>query len=131
MRATVRDIAAVVSGSVIGDADLVITGISSLTEAAAGDISFLANQKYAPYLAETKASAVLVASAQDAGRPGPAQIVVANPDYAFATVVATFGPKAVPPPLGVHPTAIVGERVRLGSRVAIGAYVVIGDDAQI
>jgi UDP-3-O-[3-hydroxymyristoyl] glucosamine N-acyltransferase len=131
MRVTVRDIAGVVGGSVVGDADQVITGISSLTEAAAGDISFLANQKYAPYLAETKATAVLVASAQETGRPGPVQIVVANPDYAFATVVATFGPKTVPPPLGVHPTAVVGERVRFGADVAIGAYVVIGDDAHI
>ncbi|MBA2479643.1 MAG: UDP-3-O-(3-hydroxymyristoyl)glucosamine N-acyltransferase [Planctomycetes bacterium] len=131
MRVTVRDIAGVVGGSIIGDADQLVTGISSLTEAASGDISFLANPKYAPYLAETKATAVLVASAQETGRPIPVQIVVANPDFAFATVVATFGPKAVPPPTGVHPTAIVGERVRLGSGVAIGAYVVIGDDAQI
>jgi UDP-3-O-[3-hydroxymyristoyl] glucosamine N-acyltransferase len=57
--------------------------------------------------------------------------VVANPDFAFARVVATYGPKAVPPPPGIHPTAIIGDRVRLGANLAIGAYVVIADNASI
>ncbi len=134
MRVTVRDIAGVVGGTVIGDGDQVITGISSLSEASPGDISFLANPKYAQYVAETRATAVLVTAAQPeaASRGGSlAQIVVANADFAFAKVVATFGPRAVPPPPGVHATAVIGERVRLGKNVAIGAYVVIGDQAEI
>jgi UDP-3-O-[3-hydroxymyristoyl] glucosamine N-acyltransferase len=133
MRVTVREIAGVVGGDVLGDAEQVISGISSLNEANAGDISFLANPKYAAYLSETRASAVLVSSRQDvAGRAAPlTQIVVTNPDFAFATVVAKFGPKAPVPPPGVHPTAIIGERVRLGAGVAIGAYVVVADGARI
>ena len=134
MRVTVGEIAVVVGGSVIGDAAQEITGISSLSEANPGDISFLANQKYAPYLRETRATAVLVSSAQAeaAGRgTALAQIVVANPDFAFAKVVATFGPRAEPPPPGIHPTAVIGERVTLGANVAIGAHVVIADRACI
>ena len=133
MRVSVRDIAAVVGGVVSGDAGQMISGISSLTEAKAGDISFLANPKYAPYLADTKASAVLVSSEhQLPGRTSPlAQIVVASPDHAFARVVEHFGPKAVPPPAGIHPTAIIGDAVKLGANLAIGAYVVIGDGASV
>jgi UDP-3-O-[3-hydroxymyristoyl] glucosamine N-acyltransferase len=128
MRVTVGEMAALVGGTVIGDAGKVLTGISSLTEANPGDISFLANPKYAPFLDETKATAVLVSAAH---KSGVAQIVVANPDHAFATVVAKYGPRAPVMPLGIHPTAIIGERVRLGHDVAIGPYVVISDGATV
>jgi UDP-3-O-[3-hydroxymyristoyl] glucosamine N-acyltransferase len=134
MRVSVGEIAAVVGGTVIGDAAQEISGISSLSEARPGDISFLANPKYAPYLSETRASAVLVASPQpEASARGAAltQIVVANPDFAFAKVVATFGPKAEPPPPGIHPSAVIGECVTLGANVAIGAHVVVADRARI
>jgi UDP-3-O-[3-hydroxymyristoyl] glucosamine N-acyltransferase len=46
-------------------------------------------------------------------------------------VVASYGPKAVPPPPGIHPTAVIGERVTLGQQLTIGAYVVIADGAVI
>jgi UDP-3-O-[3-hydroxymyristoyl] glucosamine N-acyltransferase len=129
MRVTVREVAQLVGGTVIGDEQQQLTGINSLTEAKPGDISFLANPKYDTYLSETKATAVLVAGAQKA--QNIIQVVVANPDFAFARVVATYGPKAVPPPPGIHPTAIIGDRVKLGANLAIGAYVVIADNASV
>jgi UDP-3-O-[3-hydroxymyristoyl] glucosamine N-acyltransferase len=129
MRVTVRDVAQLLGGTVIGDDRQVITGISSLTEANPGDISFLANPKYESYLGETKAAAVLVAAEHKA--PNLIQIVVPNPDFAFARVVATFGPKAVPPPAGIHPTAIIGDQVKIGANPAIGPYAVVADGTVI
>jgi UDP-3-O-[3-hydroxymyristoyl] glucosamine N-acyltransferase len=129
MRVTVKEVAQLVGGTVIGDEAQVLTGISSLTEANPGDISFLANPKYDTFLADTRASAVLVASPHQA--PNLVQVVVPNPDFAFARVVASYGPKAVPPPPGIHPTAVIGERVTLGQQLTIGAYVVIADGAVI
>jgi UDP-3-O-[3-hydroxymyristoyl] glucosamine N-acyltransferase len=134
MRVTVRELAGVLGGTVLGDPERVISGISSLHEATPNDVSFLANPKYAPFLSETRAGAVLVASpqAEASGRNGDlVQIVVANPDYAFAKVVGTYGPKSMPPPPGIHPTAVIGESVKLGANVAIGAYVVIAEGASI
>ncbi len=129
MRVTVKEIAALLGGRVIGNETTAITGVSSLAEAKPGDISFLANPKYAPYLAETKASAVLVAAAQDTDHL--VQVVVANPDQAFAQLVATYGPQVAKMPPGVHPTAVLGENVRLGRDVVIGPYVVIADGAAV
>ena len=49
-------------GVLIGDGQLEISGIAGLAEAGAGDLSFLANPKYASMLATSAASAA-VASA--------------------------------------------------------------------
>lgn len=108
----------------------VLSGIGGLGDAGPGDLSFLANPKYAPLVATTKAGCVLLAEA----RPplaGPTQVVVANPDLALAMLVDAFGPKPVPPAPGIHPTAVIGERTVIGARVRIGAYAVIGDDCVI
>jgi UDP-3-O-[3-hydroxymyristoyl] glucosamine N-acyltransferase len=129
MRVTVTQIAELLGGTVIGDATTAITGISSLTEAQPGDISFLANPKYAPFLAETRASAVLVSAPQQAAHL--VQIVVANPDHGFARLVATFGPQSAKMPVGVHPMAVIGEGVSLGEGVTIGPFAVIADGARI
>ncbi|HYE08239.1 MAG TPA: UDP-3-O-(3-hydroxymyristoyl)glucosamine N-acyltransferase [Planctomycetota bacterium] len=124
MQVTVNEIAALVGGTVVGDGAKLLTGFSGLKEARPGDVSFLANAKYAADLAETKATAVLVANEQPTRA---VQIVVANPDRAFGRVASTYGAPAMTLPRGVHPTAVIGERVRLGRDVAIGAYAVLGD----
>ena len=129
MQIRAQDVAAFLGGSVVGDADTLLSGIAGLNEAKTGDLSFLANPKYGPMLATTQASAVLVAEAREGIRP--AQIVVTNPDLAFAKLVTAFGPKPIHPAVGVHPTAVIGERVQLGANVRIGPQAVVGDDAVI
>jgi UDP-3-O-[3-hydroxymyristoyl] glucosamine N-acyltransferase len=130
MSATVREIAALVGGQVVGDGERLVTGVGGLADAVVGDISFLANPKYAPFLAQTKASAVLVPTAQP-DVPQLVQIVVVNPDQAFAAVVAAYGPRSQAMPVGVHPTAVIGDRAVLGAGVTIGPYAVIADGARV
>ncbi len=128
MQVTVQDIATLVGGTVVGDGAKILTGFSGLKEAKPGDVSFLANAKYSADLGETKATAVLVASEQ----PTKAvQIVVANPDRAFGRIATTYGAPPMTLPRGVHPTAVIGERVKLGRDVAIGAYAVLGDGVTV
>lgn len=129
MQFRVRDVAAFLGGTVVGDPETAVSGIAGLTEAKAGDLSFLSNPKYAVHMATTQAACVIVAEAQADVRP--AQIVVPNPDFAFAKLVSAYGPKPAHPPEGIHPTAVIGERVRIGANPRIGAYAVVGDDAAI
>lgn len=111
--------------------DLEITGVGSLRDASSGDISFLANKKYSNQLDQTKASAVLV-SGEVAGEYANTILVrVASPDKAFATIVPFFTPPQVIHPVGVHPTAVVGENVKIGVGTSIGPYVVIGKNCVI
>ncbi|NRA38325.1 MAG: UDP-3-O-(3-hydroxymyristoyl)glucosamine N-acyltransferase [Planctomycetes bacterium] len=123
MEFTVADVAALVDGTVSGDSSQKLSGVSSLTEAIPGDISFLANSKYAPYLSETKATAVIVPEKYD--NDSIIQIVVKDPDYAFAKIVAEFIPVVGRPEPGIHPTAVIGDGVSLGENISIGPYCVI------
>ncbi len=132
MTTTMRagEIAAQVGGQLAGDADLEIGGIAGLREAQPGDITFLANPKYAAWLATTRASAVLVAADFD-GEAACALIRVKDPDAAFGQVATHFTPPPPAYPPGIHPSAIVAEDAEIGEEVHVGPCCVVQAGARI
>ncbi len=129
MRKTLKEIAALIDGEVIGDAGTVITGVSGIKEASQGDITFVANPKYIHLLQETGASAIIT-SRDIASGPKPI-IRTDNPSLAFTKVVSLIFPEEIKHPGGIHPTVILGKDVSLGEDVALGPYVVVADNASI
>jgi len=112
------------------DLKLEITGVGTMEEATADQITFLANPKYLAKLPDCRAGAILVAPGLDAPDLRIPRIEVAHPYYAFARAIALFHSPPPPKP-GIHPTVILGEGVELGENVTMGAYVVVGDRARI
>ena len=129
---TIGAVARRVNGILEGDPSVVITGLNSLQEAGPGDITFLANPKYAAQIAQTRASAVLVG--KDWKGTAPCAVVrTDNPDLSFSMIAEWVVPPVPRPAPGIHPTAVVAADVRLGVAVSVGPYcvlepgVVVGD----
>ncbi len=119
------DIVTFVSGRYSGPGDVAITGVAPLADAQDGQISFLANPKYAPQLETTRAGAVLVSN--DLDGESSRWVRVDNPYFAMARVVARFFDQR-PMPKGVSESASVSPSAQLGRNVAVGAFAVIDDD---
>jgi UDP-3-O-[3-hydroxymyristoyl] glucosamine N-acyltransferase len=125
-----RDIARLLSAEAEGDGALEIHRVAKIEEAGDGDITFLANPKYAKYLASTRASAVIVSKGlPPPGAGAPALLRVDDPYLAFLKVLQLLEPPRDPLPPGIHATAIVAASAVLGTNVRVGAYV--GNDAMI
>ena len=120
---TLKQIADFIDGEIVGDAGIVITGISGIKEAKQGDITFLANPKYAPLMETTGASAVI--TSLDIKSSSKPIIRTKNPSLGFAKAVGLFTPIDENHPKGIHPTAIIGKDTKFGKDVAIGPYAVI------
>ena len=129
MRKTLKEIAELIHGEVIGDGSVIITGANGIKEAEAGDITFLSNPKYSPLLDTTSASAVI--TSREIFETRKPVIRTDNPSLAFARVVSLISPEAAFPLKGIHPSVILGKNVNLGKDVALGAYVVIEDDVTL
>ena len=107
-----------------------IEGLAPLDTAAATDLSFLDNTKYVPSFAASKAGACLVRSRFALHAPAGMALLLTDQPYALYAAIATrLYPAARKS--GVHPTAVIGERVELGDNVSIGPYAVIGDGVVI
>ncbi len=111
-----------------GDGTIEIHAVRGLEDAGPGDLTFLANRRYATQAATTKASAIIVP--KDATDTPCASLRADNAYLAFAEALALFhAPRR--PAAGIHPTAIVAATARIAEPVSIGAYVVVGDDVVI
>jgi len=130
MKLSVKELAEHLNGVVVGDADGVVSGVSSLQDAGPEDISFLANPKYADAVKETQAAVVIVKSDWDGEAPCTV-IKVENPDAAFTTAANLVGPPPVVFEPGVHPTAVVADDACIGEGACIGPYCVVEPGARI
>lgn len=131
MTMTVKELASRLDGQLTGDGALEVVALSSLLEARPGDVSFFKDSKYAKQLVATRASAVLVPLDWQGECAAPAVIRVADPNGAFAKAAVWFAPPPVVRAPGIHPTAVIGQNVRLGKDVHVGAWTVIEDDTVI
>ncbi|MFN2452999.1 MAG: UDP-3-O-(3-hydroxymyristoyl)glucosamine N-acyltransferase [Pyrinomonadaceae bacterium] len=106
------------------DAELEISGAAGLNEAVPGEVTFLANPRYTPRVAETRASAIYVGE----GVEVPANLIILrarDPYLAYTRALRLFHPEPKFEPFS-HPTAAIDETASVAEDVWIGAHVCIG-----
>jgi UDP-3-O-[3-hydroxymyristoyl] glucosamine N-acyltransferase len=118
----------------LGDGEAEIRRVAGIERAEAGDVTFIAHERYVSKLAGTHASAVIVSEQVARERPragATALLVTAQPYLAFAHAVglltdAPAPPKGIDPMSAVAPDATIGPEVAIGPFVSIGAGVSVG-----
>ena len=122
------EIAAALGARLEGSGAVEIAGVAGIEEAGPGQLTFVANPKYAAAARTTRASAVIVA--EDFPALATATLRSKNPYLDFARALELFyqPPQYVP---GVHPTAVVHPSAKIGKNASIGPYVVVDQDVEI
>ena len=106
-----------------GDAQKVVSGMSSLGNAGASELAFLDDRKYLPQLADTAAAAVLL-EAEFVPHCPVDTLVCESPYLVFARLSRLFN-RAPRPEAGVHPAAVVSEAASLHDTVRVAPQAVI------
>ena len=128
----INEIAALVGGSIAGNYQGELTGVSSLKEAMSTDVAFLGNEKYISQVLPSKAGVVLVPpSFKEEPPEGRAWIVCENPSAEFSKVISVFTPKPVTYKQGIHERACIEEGAVVALDASIGACAVISKGARI
>jgi len=121
-----REIAAALGCRLEGDGELEIHGVAGMDHAKPGQLTFLANPKYAPKVRNTKASAILALEPV----PALACLISENPYLDFARALALFY-QPPPPKPGIHPLAFVAPTAVIGANCSIGPFAVVGERVRI
>jgi UDP-3-O-[3-hydroxymyristoyl] glucosamine N-acyltransferase len=112
-----------------GDAAIEIRRVAKIEEAGPGDLTFLANPKYASRLATTRASAVIM---NGDGLAAPCAVIRSGAPYlTFARAAVILSPPPLPPPAGVHPLAAVAADATVDPTASIGPFAVIASGAVV
>jgi UDP-3-O-[3-hydroxymyristoyl] glucosamine N-acyltransferase len=126
---TVKQIAELVNGVVIGNEEQVVNNIADLGAAEKGDLSFLSNLKYTHLLKETKATAVIVDKKTIC--EGKSLIQVEDPSTALTILLKELFPYIEDFKREVHSSVVLGENVCLGKNICIEPNVVVGNNVTI
>lgn len=127
MKKTLKEIAEIIGGVCSGPEQMEIRGLLDIDHAGAEHLTF-AVPPHLEKAEQSNAGAVIIGMEVEAfAKPA---IRVANPRAAFAQLLTIFSTRAQVT-RGIHPTAVIGQGVKLGANVAIMAYAVIDDNAVI
>jgi len=123
-----RELAQTLGCKLAGDGEIEITGVAGMEHAGPGELTFLANPKYARKIAQTRASAIVLAE-----RPRDLSIACLlseNPYLDFSRALALFY-QAPPAASGIHPSASIAQSARIGEGASVGAFAVVGERVRI
>ncbi len=133
----VKEIAKLLNGSIIGDAERMFNSVSKIDQSIPGSLAFLANPKYEHHLYSTTAGVILINKQIEINQPIDATIIQVDDAYSsFCEVLNvyfnTYSHKTgIEAGAYVHASAQLGKDVYIGSGAYVSANVKIGDNVKI
>ncbi|HRK81720.1 MAG TPA: UDP-3-O-(3-hydroxymyristoyl)glucosamine N-acyltransferase [Saprospiraceae bacterium] len=140
MQLSAKELAALLEGSIEGNPDVLVNRPGKIEEGQAGEITFLGNDKYEPFIYTTQASVVLVNKDFSPRQAIQATLIrVENVYAALAFLLDKFGAQTaartagegISPQASIHPEAQIGQGVSIGPFAVVEAGASIGDGAKI
>jgi len=136
MKISLDKIAKYIDGEIEGNPQVEISNIAKIEEAKEGDISFLANPKYTPFIYSTNASAVIVNDDFIPEKPLKTSLLKVKDSYqAFSKLLEVVNikdeKKGIEEPSFVHPEAQIGNDVYIGAFSYISKGAKIGRNVKI
>ncbi len=131
MKLTLRELAAALDATLVGDGDIVIEGLAEPASARTQDLALATRLDYAEALSEGAAQAALLwadANPSDYGLKGA--LLPTRPRFAMSALTRAADP-GQRFGSGIHSSVVIDPTAHLGDNVQIGPFTVIGPEARI
>lgn len=132
MEFSAQQIAALLGGKIIGDADRKVSDVGAIETAREGQLSFLCDAKYLPQLTRTNASVVLMTeSISFEGETNATIITVENARAAMGQLLSLVAQAINPAKQGIEQPSFISEGVNIPEDAYVGAFAYIGKNVTI
>lgn len=131
MEMTIGALASIINGVVDGDPEIKLNGFAKIEEASEGQLTFIANLKYAHFIESTKASAVLVSKQFDHPNPNGVTLLRVDDPYSTLAELLRAIQNSLPKKKGIEQPCFIAEGVEIPEDAYIGAFAYIGKGACI
>ena len=132
MEFTIKDIANILNGEVIGDDDLKIKTLGTIQDAKDGAISFLSNPKYENFIYTTRASAIIAKKGFSPKKPINVTLILVEDPYLSFTILLEEYHKIISfQKTGVEAPSFIGKNSTTGKGIFRGAFSYIGQNVKI
>ena len=140
MEFSAQQIAALLGGQLYGNANAKVSDVAPIESADAKHLTFITDEKYLPYLQNTKAGVVLItrslvegkiAFPEGEGKAGGAVILVDNARGAMGQLLSMVSKAMFPAKKGIEQPSFVSEGVAVPEDAYIGAFAYIGKNVRL
>ena len=137
MNFTAKQIADILGGSIVGNPNAEVNSVAKIEEGCLGNLCFLANEKYTPYIYTTSASVIIVNNSFNADKKITATLIKVDDAYSsFGQLIEIYN-KMKFNKTGLSAKADISAQATIGDDVYIGAFTsicegsVIGNNVKI
>lgn len=132
MQFSLGQIAGILGGQVEGDPFQTVGRLDKIQEGQPGGISFLANEKYEPFLYETEATAVLVSEGFSPSKPFKTTLIRVKDAYlGFTTLLEAYAQLTKTSYVGVEQPSYMDPSSTIGANGYRGALSYIGKNCEL
>ena len=131
MKFTAKQIAEILNGKILGNPESVVNSLAKIEEGEKGDLCFLANKKYTPFIYTTKASVVIVNKDFESENNITATLIVVEDAYhSFSQLLEVYN-NMKNDKEGIDEQSKIEKSAELGKKVFVGAFSYIGENVKI
>jgi len=137
MKFTAQQIAEILNGEIVGNAEVEVNSLAKIEEGKKGDLCFLANEKYTPHIYTTKASIVIVNTSFTADTKIASTLIKVEDAYSSFSQLLELYNKIQFNEVGVSKKADIDNNCLIRDTVFVGAFtsicegVTIGENVKI
>ena len=122
MKFTAQQIAEILNGEIVGNAEVEVNSLAKIEEGKKGDLCFLANEKYTPHIYSTKASIVIVNTSFTSDTKIASTLIKVEDAYSSFSKLLELYNKMQFNEVGVSNKADVDKNSSIGDTVFVGAF---------
>ena len=140
MEFSAQQIAALLGGQLYGNANAMVSDVAPIESADAKHLTFITDEKYLPYLQNTKAGVVLITRSlvegkitfpEGEGKSGGAVILVDNARGAMGQLLSMVSKAMFPAKKGIEQPSFISEGVVVPGDAYVGAFAYIGKNVRL
>jgi len=133
MEFSAEQIAGILNGEIVGNAQVTVNGLAKIEEGHAGALSFLSNPKYEEYIYKTGSSVCIVNKTFEPSKSLPETLTLVKVEDAyacFAKLLEVYSQMNKKQPKIENPS-FIAENATIGDGLYLGAFAYIGDNVII
>lgn len=131
MKFTAEQIAGILEGDIVGDAQVEVSKLSKIEEGTKGSLTFLANPKYTQYIYTTKASIAIVNKSFEPEQDISATLIKVEDAYKSFSKLLEYYNQIKLNKSGIDNSTSISDSASLGDNIYVGAFTYIGDNVKI
>lgn len=131
---TCTEIAQIIQGELIGNGNILITGINRIEYAGEGDLTFYNDIRFEEFFKNSNASCILISdklSGELAEKTDTVYIKVDNPYKKFIAILNKIYEENLTVVFGIHPSAKIDSTAKINDKSYIGPNCIIGRNVKI